>query len=149
MKSTINQVKKGYFPKHLSSQGLSSNLIVIYFDQPLLRIFDPILKNASRELLHGSHTRSVSISTPSNSGIMKFAKKRVSCIGCRTPIRYISLTLNTSLGFKIWILVCTCSAIPVRNFQPYIDGGFFILVHSIVSQTCRLQFTILVCAFLQ
>lgn len=62
------------------------------FDQPLLRIFDPILKNASRELLHGSHTRSVSISTPSNSGIMKFAKKRVSCIGCRTPIRYIFLT---------------------------------------------------------
>ncbi|XP_024367195.1 DNA polymerase delta catalytic subunit isoform X2 [Physcomitrium patens] len=54
--------------------------------KPLLRIFDPILKNASKELLHGSHTRSVSISTPSNGGIMKFAKKRVSCAGCRTPI---------------------------------------------------------------
>uniref|UniRef100_A0A0E0BG65 DNA polymerase n=1 Tax=Oryza glumipatula TaxID=40148 RepID=A0A0E0BG65_9ORYZ len=34
--------------------------------KPLLRIFEPILKNASRELLHGSHTRAVSISTPSN-----------------------------------------------------------------------------------
>jgi DNA polymerase delta subunit 1 len=56
--------------------------------KPLLRIFDPILKNASRELLHGSHTRSVSISTPSNSGIMKFAKKRASCISCRIPITY-------------------------------------------------------------
>jgi DNA polymerase delta subunit 1 len=61
--------------------------------KPLLRIFDPILKNASRELLHGSHTRSVSISTPSNSGIMKFAKKRASCIGCRTPITEENQTL--------------------------------------------------------
>lgn len=56
--------------------------------QPLLRIFDPILKNASRELLHGSHTRSISISTPSNSGIMKFAKKQLTCIGCKALIRY-------------------------------------------------------------
>ncbi|KAH7292764.1 hypothetical protein KP509_29G084300 [Ceratopteris richardii] len=54
--------------------------------KPLLRIFEPILKNASKELLHGSHTRAVSISTPSNSGIMKFAKKQLSCIGCKTPI---------------------------------------------------------------
>ncbi|KHG07397.1 DNA polymerase delta catalytic subunit -like protein [Gossypium arboreum] len=45
--------------------------------KPLLRIFEPILKNASKELLHGSHTRSISISTPSNSGIMKFAKKQL------------------------------------------------------------------------
>ncbi|TYK07460.1 DNA polymerase delta catalytic subunit [Cucumis melo var. makuwa] len=34
--------------------------------KPLLRIFEPILKNASKELLHGSHTRSIFISTPSN-----------------------------------------------------------------------------------
>lgn len=54
--------------------------------KPLLRIFEPILKNASKELLQGSHTRAVSISTPSNSGIMKFAKKQLSCIGCKTPI---------------------------------------------------------------
>jgi DNA polymerase delta subunit 1 len=69
--------------------------------KPLLRIFDPILKNASRELLHGSHTRSVSISTPSNSGIMKFAKKRASCIGCRTPITYATCyTVFDLLGSK-------------------------------------------------
>ncbi|KAH7681089.1 DNA-directed DNA polymerase protein [Dioscorea alata] len=54
--------------------------------KPLLRIFEPILKNASKELLHGSHTRAVSISTPSNSGIMKFAKKQLSCLGCKTVI---------------------------------------------------------------
>ncbi|XP_058068532.1 DNA polymerase delta catalytic subunit-like [Magnolia sinica] len=55
--------------------------------KPLLRIFDPILKNAEKELLHGSHTRSVSISIPSNSGIMKFAKKQLCCIGCKALIR--------------------------------------------------------------
>ncbi|KAL3688154.1 hypothetical protein R1sor_014463 [Riccia sorocarpa] len=54
--------------------------------KPILRIFEPILKNASRELLHGAHTRAVSISTPSNSGLMKFAKKRLSCFGCRATL---------------------------------------------------------------
>ncbi|KAG5019453.1 hypothetical protein JHK87_015308 [Glycine soja] len=51
--------------------------------KPILRIFEPILKNASKELLHGSHTRSISISTPSNSGILRFAKKQLTCIGCK------------------------------------------------------------------
>ncbi|KAK8542673.1 hypothetical protein V6N13_136771 [Hibiscus sabdariffa] len=61
--------------------------------KPLLRIFEPILKNASKELLHGSHTRSISISTPSNSGIMKFAKKQLSCIGCKALISNADQTL--------------------------------------------------------
>nr|WDA42964.1 DNA polymerase delta catalytic subunit [Fagopyrum tataricum] len=55
--------------------------------KPLLRIFEPIMKNASKELLTGSHTRAISISTPSAGGIMKFAKKQLSCIGCRALIR--------------------------------------------------------------
>ncbi|KAJ4897320.1 DNA polymerase delta catalytic subunit [Raphanus sativus] len=54
--------------------------------KPLLRIFEPVLKNASSELLRGDHTRSISISTPSNSGIMRFAKKQLSCVGCKVPI---------------------------------------------------------------
>ncbi|KAG9129217.1 hypothetical protein Leryth_006490 [Lithospermum erythrorhizon] len=61
--------------------------------KPLLRIFEPILKNASKELLQGSHTRSISISTPSNSGIMKFAKKQLTCIGCKALISGSSQTL--------------------------------------------------------
>ncbi|WOK97364.1 DNA polymerase delta catalytic subunit [Canna indica] len=61
--------------------------------KPLLRIFEPILKNASKELLHGSHTRSVSISTPTNSGIMKFAKKQLSCLGCKAVISNAEQTL--------------------------------------------------------
>ncbi|MCL7039062.1 hypothetical protein MKW94_030269 [Papaver nudicaule] len=61
--------------------------------KPLLRIFEPILKNASKELLQGSHTRAVSISTPSNSGIMRFAKKQLSCIGCKALISNTEQTL--------------------------------------------------------
>ncbi|KAK1403943.1 DNA-directed DNA polymerase [Heracleum sosnowskyi] len=48
--------------------------------KPLLRIFEPILKNVSKELLQGSHTRSKSIITRTG-GIMKYAQKRPSCIG--------------------------------------------------------------------
>ncbi|XP_044469856.1 DNA polymerase delta catalytic subunit-like isoform X2 [Mangifera indica] len=54
--------------------------------KPILRIFEPILKNANQELLQGSHTRSISITTPANCGIMKFAKKKLTCIGCKTLI---------------------------------------------------------------
>ena len=55
--------------------------------QPLLRIFEPIMKNP-RDLLVGEHTRSVSVSTPSAAagGIMRFAKVRLSCVGCRALI---------------------------------------------------------------
>ncbi|KAJ8552012.1 hypothetical protein K7X08_028455 [Anisodus acutangulus] len=60
--------------------------------KPLLRIFEPIMKNA-KELLKGSHTRSISLPTPSNSDIMKFAKKQHRCIGCRTPISGSDRTL--------------------------------------------------------
>lgn len=69
-------------PRALSDEDTTHTL------QPLMRIFEPILKNASRELLCGSHTRSISISTPSNSGIMKFAKKQLTCVGCKAVLRY-------------------------------------------------------------
>ncbi|KAJ1685857.1 hypothetical protein LUZ63_017247 [Rhynchospora breviuscula] len=61
--------------------------------KPILRIFEPILPNARRELLQGSHTRAVSKSTPSNSGIMKFAKKQLSCLGCKAVISGSNKTL--------------------------------------------------------
>ncbi|KAL0863005.1 hypothetical protein Bca101_042123 [Brassica carinata] len=54
--------------------------------KPLLRIFEPVLKNASSELLSGAHMRAKKISTPTNSGIMRFAKKRLSCVGCKVAI---------------------------------------------------------------
>ncbi|KAK7334608.1 hypothetical protein VNO80_26368 [Phaseolus coccineus] len=56
--------------------------------KPILRIFEPIIKNASRELLHGSPTTSNSNSnpSPSNNSILKFFKKDLSCIGCKAVL---------------------------------------------------------------
>ncbi|MEW5314891.1 MAG: hypothetical protein WDW38_006353 [Sanguina aurantia] len=58
-----------------------------HLSQPLLRIFEPVMKNA-KDLLSGDHTRSISMSTPSNAsgGIMKFAKVRLSCLACKAPL---------------------------------------------------------------
>ncbi len=58
-----------------------------HLEKPLMRIFEPILKNP-RELLTGEHTRSRVMATPSSAagGIMKFAKVRLTCMGCRAPL---------------------------------------------------------------
>lgn len=55
--------------------------------KPLSRIFDPILgeKKAS-QLLTGEHTRAISIAAPSLGGLMKFAKKTQTCLGCKKPL---------------------------------------------------------------
>ena len=49
-----------------------------YLAKPLMRLFEPILKNAERELLQGDHTRAISQPTPTaaGGGIMRFAKVR-------------------------------------------------------------------------
>lgn len=50
-----------------------------FLSKPLLRIFEPILKNAEKELLQGAHTRNIAQPTPTaaGGGIMRFAKARV------------------------------------------------------------------------
>lgn len=63
-----------------------------YLDQqlakPLARIFDPILgdKKTGQLLLNGEHTRSISIAAPTLGGLMKFAKKTQTCLGCKKPL---------------------------------------------------------------
>lgn len=56
--------------------------------QPLLRIFEPLLKNPEKELLAGEHTRTISLATPSAAagGIARFAKVRPTCLGCRAQL---------------------------------------------------------------
>ncbi|KAF9508169.1 hypothetical protein BS47DRAFT_1373735 [Hydnum rufescens UP504] len=62
--------------------------------KPLLRIFEPILgEHNANSLLSGDHTRSIQIATPTVGGLMKFAVKTVTCLGCKTP-----LTLKNSRG---------------------------------------------------
>jgi DNA polymerase delta subunit 1 len=35
----------------------------------------------------GEHTRAIQIATPTIGGLMKFAVKTVTCLGCRTPLK--------------------------------------------------------------
>ncbi|KAF8517965.1 delta DNA polymerase [Hysterangium stoloniferum] len=55
--------------------------------KPLMRIFEPILGDKAASLLSGDHTRTIQIATPSIGGLMKFAVKTVTCLGCKTPLR--------------------------------------------------------------
>ncbi|EJT46496.1 hypothetical protein A1Q1_04928 [Trichosporon asahii var. asahii CBS 2479] len=55
--------------------------------KPLMRIFEPILGSRANSLLSGEHTRSIQIATPTVGGLMKFAVKTATCLGCRTPLK--------------------------------------------------------------
>ena len=53
---------------------------------PLMRIFEPIVKNAE-ELFAGEHTRTVHVSAPTSLGALsKFAVRVESCAGCRARL---------------------------------------------------------------
>ncbi|KAN0094631.1 hypothetical protein V8E55_002918 [Tylopilus felleus] len=57
--------------------------------KPLIRIFEPILGEKANSLLSGDHTRSIAIATPTGTvgGLMKFAVKTVTCLGCKMVLR--------------------------------------------------------------
>lgn len=55
--------------------------------KPLERIFVPILgETKARSLLAGDHTRSISVAAPTVGGLMKFAKRTLTCMGCKKPL---------------------------------------------------------------
>lgn len=56
--------------------------------KPLLRIFEPILGESKAEsiLLKGDHTRCKTVMTSRIGGLMAFAQKRSTCIGCRAVL---------------------------------------------------------------
>ncbi|KAI5808354.1 DNA polymerase delta subunit [Pyronema omphalodes] len=55
--------------------------------KPLGRIFEPIVgEKKAQQLLTGDHTRIITVSAPSVGGLMKFAKKTQTCMGCKTPL---------------------------------------------------------------
>ncbi|KAI9333940.1 DNA polymerase family B-domain-containing protein [Zopfochytrium polystomum] len=53
---------------------------------PLMRIFEPILGEKASSLLSGDHVRSIQVAAPSVGGLMKFAVKTATCLGCKTPL---------------------------------------------------------------
>ncbi|KAJ3039452.1 DNA-directed DNA polymerase delta [Rhizophlyctis rosea] len=55
--------------------------------KPLMRIFEPILGNKANSLLAGDHTRTISVAAPTIGGLMKFAVKTATCLGCKTPLK--------------------------------------------------------------
>ncbi|CAG8665710.1 3087_t:CDS:10, partial [Ambispora gerdemannii] len=54
--------------------------------KPLMRIFEPILGEKAQHLLDGDHTRKIAVQTPTVGGLMKFAVKTATCLGCKTPL---------------------------------------------------------------
>ncbi|KAF2397683.1 hypothetical protein EJ06DRAFT_584086 [Trichodelitschia bisporula] len=55
--------------------------------KPLTRIFEPILgEKRAAALLTGEHTRTIAVAAPSMGGLMKFAKKTATCLGCKRPM---------------------------------------------------------------
>lgn len=55
--------------------------------QPLQRLFEPILSGDKlRTLFAGDHTRSIKVIAPSSGGIVKFAIKTKTCVGCKVPL---------------------------------------------------------------
>eukprot|EP01006_Ploeotia_vitrea_P018090 TRINITY_DN49354_c0_g1_i1.p1 TRINITY_DN49354_c0_g1~~TRINITY_DN49354_c0_g1_i1.p1 ORF type:complete len:742 (-),score=417.38 TRINITY_DN49354_c0_g1_i1:127-2136(-) len=64
---------------------------------PLMRIFTPILEGRVKEIFNGDHTRKRRhVAARSNSGIMKFAVKKRTCINCRVPLSRTEKALCTS-----------------------------------------------------
>ncbi|KAI8898444.1 DNA polymerase family B-domain-containing protein [Globomyces pollinis-pini] len=55
--------------------------------KPLMRIFEPVLGDKASSLLSGNHTRTVSIAARSTGGLMKFAVKIATCLGCKAPLK--------------------------------------------------------------
>ncbi|KAF8421003.1 DNA polymerase family B-domain-containing protein [Tirmania nivea] len=55
--------------------------------KPLGRIFEPILgEHKAQLLLTGDHTRTISVSAPVVGGLMKFATRTATCMGCKVPL---------------------------------------------------------------
>lgn len=55
--------------------------------KPLGRIFEPILgEKKAAQLLTGEHTRVIAVAAPTMGGLMKFAKKTQTCMGCKKPL---------------------------------------------------------------
>ncbi|KAG5439383.1 hypothetical protein PCANB_001957 [Pneumocystis canis] len=68
--------------------------------KPLLRIFEPILGEKANSLFSGNHTRTISMTSPTVGGLMKFAVKTATCIGCRIPLKngYTGAVCNHCVG---------------------------------------------------
>lgn len=54
--------------------------------KPLERIFEPVMKGSVNQLFVGKHTRTISVVTSKKGAMMRFAKVRLKCLGCKSVI---------------------------------------------------------------
>lgn len=54
--------------------------------KPLERIFEPVMKGNVNSLFVGKHTRTISVVTSKKGAMMRFAKVRLKCLGCKAVI---------------------------------------------------------------
>lgn len=54
--------------------------------KPLERIFEPVMKRSVNQLFVGKHTRTIAVVTSRKGAMMKFAKVRLRCLGCKSAI---------------------------------------------------------------
>jgi DNA polymerase delta subunit 1 len=54
-------------------------------------------------LVTGDHTRSIQIATPTVGGLMKFAVKTATCLGCRTPLKDTNSRKSRLIPKKNWV----------------------------------------------
>lgn len=47
--------------------------------------------------LAGDHTRTISVAAPTTGGLMKFAVKKATCLGCKVPLKSNSLHILNEL----------------------------------------------------
>jgi len=55
--------------------------------QPLMRIFGPILPNAESVLFKGEHTRKLNNPTPAAGAMAKFVTRSIRCMGCKAVLK--------------------------------------------------------------
>merc|ERR1719378_1106882 len=55
--------------------------------QPLMRIFGPIMADAESKLFRGEHTRKLNNPTPASGALAKFVTKSLRCLGCKAVIK--------------------------------------------------------------
>lgn len=65
---------------------IDSKYYLDMLSRPLMRIFKPILDDPNKSLLHGDHTRTISIPIPKKGGIIGYTLMTKSCMGCKADL---------------------------------------------------------------
>jgi hypothetical protein len=57
-----------------------------YTRKPIYYVTSPLISDSWLMTVAGDHTRTISVAAPTVGGLMKFAVKTQTCLGCKTPL---------------------------------------------------------------